>query len=207
MVGSSFNRKLLGFVSVLLLVFLCAQAAFADDEQEIRATFTSLQKAFVSKDGNQALSLISTDTKEYYRMLSSIASGDLSLEKLESQNLTPLNLFMIKHARRNLPKGFWKDYKKSNPDKLLKFAVDKGLGSQELTDNVRLGKVNIEGAAAAGKLIKGAKPLPLQLAFKKEDGNWKVSLLSMFEQANRSAEAFLKKSGMTVKDLEQAMLK
>jgi hypothetical protein len=200
-------RCFLGIVSLACLLGTSAQAAVPEDEEQIRTTFMALQKAFVAHDGNQALDLISADTKEYYRMLSGIASGNLTLEKLEAEHLTPLNLLMLKHVKRTLPKDFWKDYKKQNPDKLLKYAVEKGLGSQELTNNVRLGVVEISGEIAQGKLIKGPKPLPIQLAFLKESGKWKVSLLSMLDQANRSAEAFLKKSGLNVKDLEKLVLK
>lgn len=183
-----------------------SREALASDDEEIREAFLALQKALIAHDGNQALGLLSSDTKEYYRLLSSLAASDTSLETLSSEQLTPLNLLMIKHAKKTLPKSFWAGVNKSNPDKLLKFAVSSGLGSKELTDNIRLGKIDLNGSSAAAKLIKGPKVLPLQLGFQKESGKWKVSLLSMFEQANRSAEAFLKKTGMKLEELQKLVI-
>lgn len=212
------NRLVFSFVSLLIFNFpvqAIAQSNPADapkaeaksDESQIRDSFTGLQKAFVDHNGKEALSLLTTDTKDYYRMLSGIAAKDLTPEELSKLHLTPLNLFMVKHAKKSFPKSFWVGVKKTDPDKLLKFAVEKGLGSNELTGNVRLGKVDVLGQTATGKLIKGAKAYPVQLGFRKESGQWKISLLAMFEQANKAAEEFLKKSGLKVEDLEKLVLK
>jgi len=205
--GCSFYRRVLGFVSFCVILCSLSNQAWANEEQEIRATFLALQKAFTARDGKQALALLSSDTKEYYRLLSTIASEDISLDKLDSASLTPLNLMMIKHVKKTIPKSFWKDFKKSNKDKLLKFAIDNGLGSKELTDNIRLGTIELNEAAATAKLVKDAKVLKLQLGFQKESGQWKVSLLKMFESANRSAEAFLKKTGLSLEELQKLVLK
>ena len=200
-------RTVLLIVSLLVFNSLVSKPAIADDEAEIRSAFFSLQQAFLARDSNQALGLISSDTKDYYRMLSKLAANSQSLEQLAGQHLTPLNLMMLKYAKSNIPKSFWIDMAKSNPDKLLKLAVDKGLGSKELTDNVRLGKIELSGVTAAGKLVKGTQVMPVQLGFQKEAGQWKVSLLSMFEQANNLAEKFLKKSGLKIEDLEKMVVK
>ena len=113
---------------------------------------------------------------------------------------------MLKYTKKAFPKSFWNDVNKSNPDKLLKMAVEKGLGSKELTDNIQLGKIELSGQSANGKLLKGPKVLPTQLGFQKESGQWKVSLLSMFEEANKLAENFLKKTGLKIEDLEKLVL-
>jgi len=199
-------RKVLRIVSCALIFYALPYTALADDEAEIRATFQSLQQSFTARDGTQALTLLSADTKDYYRMLSKIASGKKN-DKLDKTNLTPLNLMMIKYVKNDLPKDFWKDTDKSNPDKLLKFAVHRGLGSMDLTEGVSLGEIKVEGLKAAASLIKNAKTLPMQLGFQKEAGKWKVNLLLMFEQANHMAEAFLKKTGLTIEEMEKLSLK
>lgn len=202
------NRLSLGIVSCLLLALFVTTALASNEEQEVRASFKELQSALISKNGATALNLLSSDTKDYYQMLSRIISTPMTKEALAKQNLTPLNMFMVRHVKQSLPKNFWNNYKnQKTPDKLLKFAVEKGLGSRELTDDIRLGTVRISGNTATGALIKGSKALPLQMVFHKESGKWKVNLISMLEQVNSMAENFLNKAGLKIEDLEKLMLK
>jgi hypothetical protein len=193
------------FVSLLIINFSVSTAAQADEEAQVREAFSALQKAFLAHDSELALALLSSDTKEYYRLLSKLARSTQNgtLAKIDKSQLTPLNMMMLKFSQKNIPKTFWEGTEKNNPDKLLKLAVDKGLGSKELSDGIMLGAITFDGMKASGKILKGTKVLPLQLGFQKEAGQWKISLMAMFEQANRLAEGFMKRSGMKAEDLEK----
>jgi hypothetical protein len=206
------------FVSALTLL---SSVTLAESEEEsIRASFSSLQKAFLAHDPALALNLLSSDTKDYYRMLTKLAQQQ-TLSAESEKNLTPLNLMMLKLTKEKLPPGF---LQKATGDKdhLLRIAVKSGLGSKELTNGISLGRIEVRGDTATAELFRGEKLLPLRLGFRREiekgkiragkveareAGAWKVSLLSLFEYANKMAEQFLNRTGMPKEALQELLIK
>jgi hypothetical protein len=188
--------------SALLVVAMWHTTIFAEvpaEDLQVRESFQNLQTSLKQRDVNASLEKLSSKTKDYYELLSQIAQNS---DETDLSKLSPLNRLMVETVKGALPPSFWKD---KDPSILLQTAIAKGLVGRELTDDLKLGNIQIDGDKASAELLKDGKLSALKLGFRREAGNWKVHLLSLFEQANAMTEAIMKRLGMNNEEFAKGL--
>lgn len=198
---SSFRYSYRRVILIVSYFFFCCRiplpfdgfisTAAADEAIAVKQAFTDFQAAMTEHDVDGTLELLSSETKDYYEMLATIVKQGT---ETELQKLSPMNRMMVETVKAKLPESVWKN---EAPSDLLKIAIRKGLGTQELSSNLQLGAMTFKEDQALADLTRNGKVLAIKIGFTKEDKRWKVNLVSLFEQTNSVVEAAISKLGLT----------
>jgi hypothetical protein len=167
----------------VLLAILAACGGDADAGREAAAaseSWSAYKSAILEKDGAKAVDRLSNDTIAYYEEVRVLAleadKADLAGRSLVDRlNVVTMRVTFTSVELRGLDGAG-----------LVSGAVDRGLIGDVATQNTELRSVRVAGNAAVGELVAGGQTGG-RLDFRREDGVWKVHLLTLI----RSVDAAL----------------
>jgi hypothetical protein len=179
-------------VRAALILFFVAQPARAAVDDDVRAVFQSYKRLLLAMDGEKCATVVDRATRDYYQRMRDLA---LKGSAAKVQALPIIDKLMVVRIRHEVPLAL---IKKMDGPKLFAYGVQRGWVSRDSVTNGDIGQVEAAGPdfATAVFTVQG-KPTPLKIEFRKEDGAWRVGLLSLFRPGEIALRQLQSKSGMS----------
>lgn len=163
-------RTKLTLLAFLILPFI----ASADPTSEIQSTFNNLDQAVLNKNAQEAFSQLSKESQAYVENILQLALTADKATLSEKPISTILSVFAIrKEAKGQAPT--------SAADALILMSEDYA----KISSSVSLGEITIDGDEANAQMIMNGKVSPMDYAFVKEDGSWKVDLIEQMQATEK----------------------
>ncbi len=195
-----------------LLVALLCTAAFTgssqSQEQAIRACYTNYLAAKKNHDGNAIAALVSKESINHYGVILDCA---LNCSEVMTHALDPWMKMTVLQARLQFTPS---ELRKQTPQTFFAFMVGKGeLGveNQARPDLQNLGEITVAGNKAKalvlldGTIVK-VNGEPATFDFVKEGGIWKVDLVGIIAQMEKTLAVISSRKQETEDQKEQTML-
>ena len=173
------TRRSLLAVLVLALVSACGGGGSSPAETEAASTaWSTYRSAILAKDGETAVDRLSGDTIDYYeevRVLALTANKQLLALRpmVDRLNVVTMRVTFTSEELEGL-----------NGAGLVEQAVARGLIGADGTTRTELRRVKVAGNAASGDLVAPNGRTGGTLDFRKEDGIWKVHLLTLIRSVD-----------------------
>ncbi len=179
-------------ISVLFLLFVFAKFAVAqNDEKLIVKTFEHYKSAIMNGRGEEAVKFVDSRTIRYYSYIVEMVKHADSLKVCSLQLIDRIMVFSIRHrATKNEILSF-------NGKSLLAYSIKEGMIIKNSVSNVNIGEITISGDMAKGRFLINGKEAPLYFSFYKEEGAWKLNLISQFSNSDASLKKLIRSSGQT----------
>ncbi|CAM3026769.1 hypothetical protein SAXI111661_14905 [Saccharomonospora xinjiangensis] len=165
----------------------------AADEQAIRDTFERYRTALREQDGESVTSLVTAGTLDYYGELAGLTATG-GPEEIGARGMTDrMNVAMLRH-RLGAGKAEGMDGKA-----LLIFAAKGGLVDKSAVEDFSLGEITVRGdtaVAAVSPSHRDGPQLPPR-TFARESGQWRVDLLPMIENTDKTLAQLAEKYKLT----------
>jgi hypothetical protein len=179
---------------ILFLLGFNAYSIAQTDHKEIESAFMNYRNAILNNSGHEAVKYIDTRTVTYYsQLLGKIRTAD-SLE-LEAGSI--LEKYMVLMLRHRTGKSQLLAF---DGKKLLEFTIDEGMVGKTSIQNATPGKVQVEGNEGmlfSANSVNNRQPL---MGARKEDGQWKLDLTSLFRITTQAFEQMARQSGKSEND-------
>jgi len=163
----------LRFVLAAILALLAAPALAQENSAAVAESFAAYKQALIDGDGARASQLTSTDTHAYLKQTLDRAltmpAGDLQALPLLDQ----ISVLMLRH---NMPAAQLREMKDGDP---VAYAVNKKAFDMNEVEKLEAEGFTVTGSQAQAPLsnLKGS-PIPVNVYFKEEAGDWRFDLLS-----------------------------
>lgn len=171
-----------------------------DEAAAVTLTFQNYKDAALAKDGTAAADLLADTTHAFYDESRTAA---LTATEQELAALGPVERLTVLVMRGSLAADVLRS---ASPKKLLVAAVEAGLIGEAGTSNVDIGEVTVSGQTASAAAIVRGEVAPFDLAFVRQDGQWKFDLLPLLDLGRAGLEEAAKQQGMTVDQLIESTL-
>jgi hypothetical protein len=172
----------------------------ADQTAAVALVFKTYKAAVLAKDGPAAVDVVANTTYEFYDQ-ARVSALDASKQELAA--LAPAKRMTALVMRGSLQADVLRS---STPKQLLVAAVDAGLIGEDGVKSLEIGQVQVSGeSATAAAKVRGAAT-DFDLAFVRQDGQWKFDLLPLLDVGTRGFETAAKQQGMTVNEFIDAAL-
>ena len=181
------------FIYIILMLFAsCSPNTNSlEDEKAIIDCFEEYKTAGRNRDGKHALNYLSKNVVEFYNDLMSMAIYSDSSQLME---LWSFYKIMIVGIRCEIPKEVLLEM---SGEELIVYAFENNLNDMQTfeDDNFKVGSTEIDNNMAKAKMLYKGEEVEMVVNFYKEDGNWKVDLLSIIEYAIPVVENKIHKMG------------
>ncbi len=169
----------LWFALLLLASSLCYSAVAQDTQHKlVEASFERYRQAIMSAQADAAYAEINEKTRQYYvDMLDKV----MYLSAAETSSLTVLEKIFIAQSRHRIAPETLQQF---DGEKYFKYAVEQGWIGKDSVANASLGNISVSGDSATSQFIKQDKTLPFGFSFSREQGDWKIDLVSILPVSN-----------------------
>ncbi|MGE9290222.1 MAG: hypothetical protein ACQKBT_04475 [Puniceicoccales bacterium] len=163
-------KSIPAFVFALLLLPFC----LSGQTSAVRQTYEEFDNLMLAKDGNQAFELLSSDSKAFVAKVRGLANTADSETLLKEPLPVVLAVFSVRSAAGGTP-----------PTGDGETLVEMARGYEESSAMTEMGNITIDGDTASGEILVNGNPNPIDYAFVKEDGVWKVDMASQMEDTEK----------------------
>lgn len=160
-------------------------------EHAIRSCFGGYKAAVLYGDGEAAAGYVNAATIVYYQRLLRLA---LRASAEETKKLPLVDRMTVLLIRSRVEAELLRTM---DGRKLFVHAVDIGMIGKDGVIRNELGEVVVSGDHATGEHIHAGKPSGMHWRFRREDGTWRMDILSILPGATRAFQAVIRESGMT----------
>lgn len=172
----------------------------ADEAESVRLAFERYKDAALAADGAAAAAALADTTASFY---DGARNAALTATQQELAALPPVERLTALVMRGTLDP---ETLRSSSPKELLVAAVDAGLIGEDGVRNLELGEVTVSGETATASAVARGSSTPIDLAFKREEGQWRFDLLPLLEVAQAGFEGAAEQQGVTVDQLVETLL-
>lgn len=160
-------------------------------ENQVRQAYDHYKNKVIEGNGDEVLRCVSSNTIRYYSSLLQMANNADSLQLESADLLVKFSVLAIRHSLN------WAMLRAMNGERLFKYAIENGLIGRE-TNKTEIGAIKImnENNAKAELIIKG-KSTGIYTDFIKEQGVWKVDLISLLKANELGLKKMIQKQKMT----------
>jgi hypothetical protein len=157
----------------------------------VHKTFNAYKDAILHNNGSEAVKQVDRQTIDYY---SKVAHWTRHADSLELEALNTFDKFMVLTLRL---KASPEEIRGFDGTGLFVYGVDHDLVSKEQAREIELGDITIDDDRAQAVMLLRGEATPMRWDFVKEDGRWKLQMLSIIDQAEPALAAQISQSGMT----------
>jgi hypothetical protein len=159
----------------VLLVVLPRQVAAGDASSEIKQAFGAYKAALLAGDGAAAAGVVDADTLAYYGKMKRLALTAPAAVVKRQPIMDRLMIVVLRH------RVAVKDLRAMSPRKMIEHGVEQGWIGKESMADIELGKITVRGERATGQMVRGGKPMPVEFAFRREAGSWRLNLQALMD--------------------------
>ena len=174
-------------------------AAAGDDAAAAKATFEAYQTALLKKDGPGAAALVDRGTVDYYQRMRDLAVAGPAAQV---KRLALLDKLMLLRMRHQIPLA---KLKAMDGKAALAFGVTQGWIGSDVA-KVEAGPVEIAGERATIVFVVDGKPTPVKLGLWRENGGWRVDLISLFRISGAAFRQRQQESGKSEDEFVRALV-
>jgi hypothetical protein len=174
--------------------------AFADkasDEAAIRAAWLTYQGHIIGRKGDAGAALLARPTLKYYADMRRLALSGPYEALAKSSMLTRLTVYMVRHVM------ITEQLQSMSAQQFVSYLIARGMTGRTPNRARPLTGVKIKEDMADGQIGPGAPPL----RFLREDGTWKIDLLSLIRKIEPIMEAQIKKSNIPEAQMVRVMVR
>jgi hypothetical protein len=183
------------FATLFFAIILSFSAyASEDDDYSIMTTFENYRSAILNRDGVKAYSLVDKNTREYY---SKSVNRALRLPENETKKLNILDKINVLLARHSIDRT---KLSTMNGKTFFIYAVSKGWISEESASKMKIKVGAVNNDFGKSHIITEKGEAPFGFSFRKENGQWKIDLTSIFHISRIAFEQQIKKMDMQEND-------
>lgn len=161
------------------------------EEKEIRKVYQAYDYAVKAKMAGDALAHVTESTLGYY---------DFALMKAQNSSREVLSQsgIMEKIEVLKIRQGYTPEQMGTVTGKeIFEQRVREGLSAREHLPFENLGSIKVDGELATAEILDKGKPSGYFLQFQREDGDWKVDLVSLFSVSASMLDMMLSAQSMT----------
>ena len=181
-------------VKLLAIVLTLLGAGSASDEADIRRSFERYRDALATNNGKAAYAQIDRASHAYY---AEILDKTKFASPSECSSFSALDKLSVLLGRVQIP---MKELARLDGEDYFRYAVDHGWVSQVGDENVTIEKIDVNGAEALLFIRRDEEVSPFPHIFRKEEGEWRLSLVDMFPIAEEAFQKHLGRVGVEEQD-------
>lgn len=166
-------------------------AATSSDSAAVRQCFDDYRQAILDQDGASAVALVDARTRDYYDDMRTLA---LTAQTEQVRDLSTVDKLMVLMIRQLIPA---EQLRAMTAESLFVHAVDQGWIGRDSVVNNSLGEVTVFEDHATGYHVSEGQQSELKWVFRKEDGRWRLDILSLMPAADQAFNAVIEESGQT----------
>jgi len=178
MISTTLPTKSIQVTAALVLALAVASpiaaAPAGGDVKAVKATFKTYQSALLKRNGAGAAAVMNRGTITYYQRMRDLAVAG---KPDEVKKLPLLDKLMVLRMRHQIPLA---QLQAMDGKAAFGHGVSQGWVGDSVA-KVGAGPVEITGDRASLTFMVGGKPTPAKLALDREDGAWRIDLVSLFE--------------------------
>ncbi len=181
-------------VQILISIFLLfglVSCGYESDTGSIESVFQSYRSALLERDGETAYRLVSKETRDYYSLSANRAQKLSSKETKKLQILDQITVLLARHSIAKI------DLKKMDGRAFFIHAINKGWISEESVSKAGIQVAEIDNNFAKTHLVVEGTEYPLGFSFRKENGEWKIDITSIFNVSRASFSEKIKEMSMS----------
>lgn len=163
----------------------------SDDEKAIHAAFETFQKAAATKDGDTAVSVLTSKSFSVYDDIRKIA---LTGTEQEVASLVPSARLLAYTMRGDIDPPTLRG---ASPKDLASAAIELGLVSSDSVNNITVNDLTIHDGKALGKVLVVRAQTTDFLSFLREEGSWRFHSPSLFDVTDSMLGAVAKQRNLT----------
>jgi hypothetical protein len=163
----------------------------AKAETAIRACFAAYKAAILEGDGEAAAVEVDAATIAYYEKMLEL-SLDASAE--ETKRLPLMDRMTVLIVRARVEPELLRTV---DGRELFVHAVKSGMVGKSSVIHNELGEVKVSGAHATGEHVSAGQKTRIRWRFHREEGAWRMDILSIFPAATLAFQKTIADSGMT----------
>jgi hypothetical protein len=188
----------LSLLTSLLLCCACSsnrqeteqEAKSQEEASAVRQSFAAYKEAVLNDKGQEALAVITRNSRQYYGQMKQLA---LKAPEAEVRQLSTGNKMMVLFIRHRIPLNSLQGMTSEN---LFVHTVNQGWVGKSGVIKIDIGKVEISGKHAVAEIVHSGQPTPLRYRFAKEEDKWKMDLSSAMTMAEQSFKQMIKEEDM-----------
>lgn len=180
--------------NVLMVFALVLAAPSASDETDVRRSFERYREALQRGDGKTAYAQIDSASRAYYEELLNKTKYATPAECAQFPTLDKLSILL---ARVQIPRDTLASF---DGQDFFRYAVEHGWVSHVGEDSVAIESIEFETDEARVYIRHEQGVSPYPHVFKKESGNWRLSLVSMLPIGEASMHRHLERAGVDEQD-------
>jgi len=181
-------------VPVFLVVAAAAgtsgAAAQPTERAAIAASLAAYQAALSAGRGTEAAEQVSSDTVAYYEHIREQALHGSEQAVRADSLFDRINILTMRHYMGAA------ELESLDGRGLIARAIDLGLVDKNSTGALELGEVEVTGDEATAVYLYRGQPTPYRLHFVREEGRWRVDLLSFMRIGEPALKAVADKAGV-----------
>ena len=180
-------------IVTLAITSPAAAAPAGGDAKAVKATFKAYQTALLKRDGARAAAVMNRGTLDYYQRMRDLA---VTGKADQVKKLPMLDKLMVIRMRHQIPLA---QLEAMDGKAAFAYGVSKGWVGDNVA-KVGAGPVEITGDRASLTFMVGGEPTPAKLALQREDGAWRIDLVSLFELSGAGFKRLQEESGKSEDD-------
>lgn len=186
--------------AIFLVLFRFISNGQSNEEVLVRQAFNNYKSAILNDRAEDALKVIDSRTKKYYKnILQDVKKADsLKIDKLSLIDKITILGIRAKAQREEI-------IEMKGTDAFL-FAIKNGMVGKNSVVNTSIGEVTLDSTFAKGKLVSEGEESPYYFNFYKEEGNWKLDLTALFSLSNLVLKKMIDETGKPENELLMDML-
>ena len=170
-------------------------AATAADGPTPHDVFETYKKALLARDGEAAAVTVSAGTIAYYEEMRKLA---LTGTRTEVKQRRLIDRLFVVVERVRVPVD---ELRSSDGRRLLILGVKEGWINAESVERLGVASFSTRGDQATARMAVGGETTPLEMIFRREGGQWRVDLTSLFPAMNFALQTLAKDAGISDDDL------
>jgi len=192
------------FPLAFCFIVIAASAIFstgarASEEQKLAAAFEAYRSAALERRGEDAADQVTKGTIAYYQ---SSRDDALTLSRAALEQRSVIDQVLILSLRHYLSAA---ELRAMDGRGLFVWAVDEGLVGEEGLRKIRLTGYSIRGREGTGVVTINGQRTPFSFRFEREDGKWRLDLLSVMLLASKVMDMYADKYGDRKKFIEDML--
>jgi hypothetical protein len=197
MIAPTMPARSVQFAAAVILALAIASpaaaAAAGGDVKAVKATFKTYQSALLKRNGTGAAAVMNRGTIAYYQRMRDLAVAG---KPDEVKKLPLLDKLMVVRMRHQVALA---QLKAMDGKAAFGYGVSQGWVGDSVA-KVGAGPIEITGDRASLTFMVGGEPTPAKLALDREDGAWRIDLLSLFELSGAGFKNLHAESGKSEDD-------
>lgn len=180
------------FIFILLALVLVAPAwGQGKEEKEIRKMYEDYDKAVTLKNAEKALEYVTESSVGYFDFALMLA------QNASREDLSRLGIMEKIEVLRIRQEYTAEQIAQETGRNLLAKHIEAGLTVREHLPVEDLGAIKVDGELATAEILADGKASGYLLQFQREDGVWKVDLVSLFSMSGSLLDMMLAAQSMT----------